>query len=243
VNHGQLNILFFFANIMITRIFLKISWLWRICSLWALFFLTQYPMLAQDCDFLFTDSKSNSIYLGIDNRVRLKSFPLGANLVLQTDNGMVFKAEDDFFVLIPVRPGRILLRAINIVASCDTMLVCSSEMIVSRFPQPALVIDSIRYSDGADISIAKLLMADSVGIYFTDDIIGIDEWYKVSGFTLGYFYGNYFISYESESNRFTEPMREALRKLFPGNEITFRFELKSNSDITMKRPIMKFRLH
>jgi hypothetical protein len=210
-----------------------------VVSIW-IFLLFFAGLFAQDYDtvnIIAKQSRSNVLYVGIDNVILFPTLNQDS-IFLTTTNGMIFR-DSGRFVIIPEKPGYARILVYKLGLQKDSLVIGTNKLQTRRFPKPELLIDNLKLNDVQQIPKGLLLSADSINIQFSDDIIGIDNWYSIKGFTFGYIYGNHYLSFENEGNRFNKESKKSMYNLRPGDEIIIRVWLESNMNLSIRRPIFK----
>ena len=145
-------------------------------------------------------------------------------------------------LIIPDRPGKVRL-TLRGITNKDTSEIGYFYFKVFGIPEPKLTLNTIPIESPCSIPKKALLDCDSLGIYFSKDIIGSENWVKVSKFTLGYNYGGFYISHVNLSNKITLNTKQILSQLGPDREITIRPTIISEGNVARELPIYKITIY
>jgi hypothetical protein len=198
-----------------------------------------------DTGLIVTKSSLNGcLYSGIDNLLKID--PLLENnfdtILLESNNGKTFPDTNNLILIIPNRPGKVRLTLMG-VKYRDTVELGYFYFPVLGIPEPKLTLNNIPIETPCIIPKKVLMNCDSLGVYFSKDIIGSDNWVKISRFTLGYNYVGFYISHLNPSNKFTLNTKQILNQLGPDREITIRPTIESESKVTKYLPIYKITIY
>jgi len=163
------------------------------------------------------------------------------NIIITTDNGHVFH-DEGMYCIIPATYGILNLDLFQVINE-DTVLLLSKKFPAFEVPPPVLKIGNYKVTELEELSWSILMNCDSIGIFISDDIIGAEDWVYIEKFTFGYQYGSYYVSHSSRGNKFTEEIKEAIKKLKPGQEISIRVWLGSKGSIVREIPIYRVRIY
>jgi len=185
------------------------------------------------------NSRANILYVGIDNELSIRGISDTRNLLLEIDNGMIIRDNQRFYA-IPKKPGDAKISLYR-KSESGKEFIKDQILQVNPFPKPRLKINGVIVGQDESIPKAMLMHSDSLGlgIYYTDDIIGIESWYKVASFTMGYVYGNHYMSKRGRGNRLNDECKELLKTVPPNSELVIRMIIESNDIITETRPIFR----
>lgn len=183
------------------------------------------------------NSKQNILYQGIDNPLKINT-ENNENLIIKTNNGIVYK-DNGVFVAIPSKIHETELKIFETNENQDTILIYRAFLQTIRFPMPLLKLGDKVFDEMKEIDRNFLIQCDTIGIFFTDDIIGIENWYKITSYSFGYIYGNHYISFDINGNILDINTKKRLLSLSSGTEIIIRVTIISNSNISIKRPIFR----
>jgi hypothetical protein len=206
----------------------------------------QYRLGKQiDSGLIVTQSSYKGyLYSGIDNFLKIdpllkKDFD---TLIIKINNGKIYSDTNDLILVIPDRPGKVRLTVTGI-SKTDTIEVGYFYFVVYGIPEPKLTLNTISIESPCTIPKKALMDCDSLGIMFSQDIIGSDKWVKVSKFTLGYNYGGFYISHLNPSNKFSLKTKQILSQLGPDREITIRPTIVSEGNVSRELPIYKITIY
>lgn len=188
-------------------------------------------------------SVKNQLYVGIDNPLVLNigAEKLPENYSLSSSNGIVFFDSTEF-VTIPSRSGisRIIVSEIK---NNDTILVGYRFFKVINVPDPMLRIDTLIFSEEDNVYRHFLLNADSLGIFFTNDIPGSENWFRIIRYTIGYIYGGLYRSYEFKGNKISNKVKEIINTLGPGKEIIIKPYVEGEGNLNKELPIYRLKIY
>jgi hypothetical protein len=184
------------------------------------------------------------LYSGIENFLKIdtslnKKYD---TIIINSNNGKIFPDTNNLFIIIPNRPGKVRL-TLKGVSYRDTLQLGYFYFIVFGIPEPKLTLNNIPIETPCNIPKKVLLDCDSLGIFFSNDIVGSDKWVKISKFTLGYNYGGFYISHINPSNRFTPNTKQILNQLGPDREIMIRPTIESTGNISKELAIYKITIY
>jgi hypothetical protein len=194
------------------------------------------------CDTInIVNSHHNFLYIGIDNKLHVETETAGySDLFIESDNGAVFKTED-CFVAIPSKKGKTKL---TVYKGEDKKHKIMEESFLTLFiPAPVLTINEKKMDNIKEVDKQFLYQSDSLGIYFTNDIVNVDSWYDISGYSLGYVYGNHYLSYDYDGKKICKEAKEAIQKIPQGHEIIIRLELSTEWDLSIKGPVFRAKVY
>ncbi len=199
--------------------------------------LSQSPIEKSGDTILAANSINNILYIGIDNVIELNHVGHADQLIMTTDNGRIYK-EGNTFTCIPKTKGASKLQLYKATEQ-DTVLVKEEKFPTLYLQEPVVTLDTIKTRGMNQVSKQFLLQCDSVGIYITNDIIDIDSWYTVTGFTFGYVYGSHFISTYNRGKQIGDKVKGYIKKMPPGHELTIRVELITEWELSIKGPVFR----
>ena len=216
-----------------------------------LFFLYITPVNCQfkygsslaDSILIIANSKSSTLYVGIDNPIELN---LGINehfenFYLFTNNGYTF-IDSMRFIVIPTRSGlsRIVLMKLN---GNDTIIIGQRFYNVKTVPEPKLQIDTFQYDAKSSVLKSRLLAADSISIYVSSDIENSGRWFKVTRFTIGFIYGGLYRNHDNPGNRITYETKLLINNLGPGKEVIFKVFAEGEGNLIVEVPVYRLELY
>ncbi len=209
---------------------------------WILKGQYRYGANLSDSIFKLTLSRSNTLYAGIDNPVEIDidDNERFEDYILETTNGVVVY-DSLRFITIPVRSGLSRLVLSKIEAN-DTILKGHRFYRVKNVPDPLLRIDTICYDETSDIYKRQLLQSDSISIFFSPDIIDSENWFKITGYSIGYIFGGFYRSYSFEGDQISSAAKSVVMRISPGKIIVFRITAESEGNIKKEMPVYRLRL-
>jgi hypothetical protein len=183
-----------------------------------------------------TSSKSGVLYLGVENTAECSQVDFNL-LNIKTNNGISFKDEKRFIIM-PSNVGTAIISLYK-----DSEFIDSIHVEVKRVPQPQLKLNGYVLDEKLPLNLLFLKTATELDIYFDDDLVGINKWYNVSGFSFGYVYGGHYMSFDNQGKIFNSKVIDSFRNVMPDTEIIFRVTLESSSEFSIKRPIFRFKVY
>jgi hypothetical protein len=209
---------------------------------WILKGQYRYGENLSDSIFNLVLSRSNTLYAGIDNPVEIEinDNERFEDYILETTNGVVLY-DSLRFITIPVRSGLSRLVLSKIEAN-DTILKGHRFYQVKNVPDPLLRIDTICYDETSDIYKRQLLQCDSISVFFSSDIMGSENWYKITEYSIGYIFGGFYRSYTFKGNQFSNAAKSVIMRISPGKIIVFRIIAESEGNIRKELPVYRLRL-
>lgn len=189
-------------------------------------------------------SKTGILYRGIDNYIQIAPFLQAKydTILVVSNNGKVFYEKDNTLLVIPSRLGKIRLMLTGISGN-DTISLGYSCFAVQGVPEPRLTIDDIPINTHCIIPKRALIDCDSLGIYFSQDIVGSEKWLKVTRFILGYSYGGFFVSHINPSNVFSKETKIIINQIGPDREIGILAIVEGEGELTKKLPVYKITIY
>jgi len=189
-------------------------------------------------------SRKGFLYCGIDNYLQVDySLATGCDsFILCSTNGLLLNDTLDKFISIPERSGNARL-SIHCLIDKDTFTLGYRYFTVIYVPNPCLTLNDRPISSPISLSKYAFLSCDSLGIYFSDDIYGSENWMRITDFTIGYNYGEFYISHLNITNKITAQTREIINRLGPDHEISIMFRVESQGKIQKQLPIYRINLY
>ena len=161
---------------------------------------------------------------------------------LATSNGHVFRDTNNMGLIIPEKAGKLRL-SVLCTNGQDTILNGYKYFHVKEIPDPQLTIDASPIPSYAVIKKNVLLSCDSLGVYFSDDIIGSCNWMTVTGFILGYNYGGFYVSHINPTNKLSRETKELINRIGPEEEISIRTSIEYEGKIKKELPIYRIQIY
>ena len=189
------------------------------------------------------NSKSNMLYEGIDNPLAIR-FPdedsKKLKYLFKTHNGIIFQS-DSYYVTVPKNSGRAFISTF-LITETDTILIGKKEFAVQKVPLPSLKFGGVVIQDQSVIDRGILLRPDSVKVYFSDDIIGSENWCTAEHFNIGYSFGGRYISIDNKGPLLTRKTREFISKLKSNENVVIKVTNINCSLIYKNLPLVRFKL-
>jgi hypothetical protein len=198
-----------------------------------------------DSGLIVTQSSHKGfLYSGIDNFLKIDPslYENYDTLIIRSNNGKIFSDTNNLFLIIPDRPGKVRLTLIGL-NDKDSISVGYFYFTVFGVPEPKLTLNNIPIATPCSIPKKVILDCDSLGVYFSKDIVGSENWVKIARFTLGYNYGGFYVSLLNPSNKFTSNTKEIINQLGPYREITIRPTIESEGMVFKDLPIYKITIY
>jgi hypothetical protein len=204
----------------------------------------RYGLELSETSIVSLSSKKGYLYAGIDNYLMLDSSLVNNSIftALGTSNGQVFMDTNNVGLIIPEKAGKLRLSLICTDGS-DTVLNGYKYFHVKDIPDPQLTLDSIPIPSNAAIKKNVLLSCDSLGIYFSDDIIGSSHWMIITGFILGYNYGGFYVSHINPTNKLSKETKELINRIGSEEEISIRTTIEYECKIKKELPIYRIQIY
>jgi hypothetical protein len=191
------------------------------------------------------NSKSNRLYTGIDNVIYFISNGISYDSLFFTcSNGPVYEDEGIYYCH-PVRSGRARIGVYGLSTSLnktDTVQIAYCDFVVQSLPAPSIKIDGTIIKDLLPVQKNFFVNNDSLSIFYSDDIIGSNEWLEVESFTIGYAVSGYFKSFYNDGRILTEANKQIVYRLRPGTELSIKVKVSNPDDITINLPVVKLQI-
>ncbi len=183
------------------------------------------------------------LYAGIDNpvEINLDDDEDIEEYILEASNGIVFY-DSLRFITIPVRSGisRLILSKVE---GNDTILKGHKFFHVKSVPDPLLKIDTSCFGEVSVIRKQQLLYADSISIFFSSDIDGSENWFKIKEYSIGYIFGGFYRSYTFQGNQISNATKHVINRISPGKVIVFRVTAESDGKVQKELPVYRLKLY
>ncbi|MBN1598055.1 MAG: hypothetical protein JW894_07155 [Bacteroidales bacterium] len=204
----------------------------------------RYGIQLDENTMTVVSSRGGNLYSGIDNYFRISEVITEDydTVLVHSTNGAPLPDSNDLVLLIPNRPGKVRLTYYG-VSGYDTTTIGYQHFMVRRVPEPKMLIDDRPISTPGIIAKRYLLYCDSLGVYFSDDIIGSEYWLRVKEFTLGYNYGGFHVSHLNPSNKMTLRTRQILYRIGPDRTISIKLTVEAEGDIMRELPIYRLTIY
>lgn len=203
----------------------------------------RYGESLSDSVFNLAHSRSNILYAGMDNPVEIgiSEHENIEDFILETSNGIVFY-DSLRFITIPVRSGLSRLVLLK-VEDNDTILQGHRFFQVKNIPDPLLKIDTSFFDETSEIYKRQLIQSDSISVFFSSDIIGSENWFKIKEYSIGYTFGGFYRSYSFKGNRITDAAKIIINRISPGKVVVFRITAESEGNIMKELPVYRLKLY
>jgi hypothetical protein len=191
------------------------------------------------------DSNNNFLYSGIDNNLNI-IFPneeLSHNrVILKTNNGKIFK-NDGGWLTIPGHSGRSFISIYLITLNSDSLIIGKKEFIVKQVPVPVLKLHENIIKDSAILNHKIFYTADSLKLYFTDDLSASNNWFQIKNFTIGYSFGGKYVSVDNEGAVFSTKSLELISKMEINQQLVINITSITPTGILKYLPLIRFRVY
>lgn len=187
-------------------------------------------------------SLQNVVFKGIDNPFILNTskFPDGVDSIstngqclLESEGGILFHGQGD--------KGPDVLY-VNIWPGNDAPLI-RKEFIIRTIPEACIYFGHSGISQTHVLLKKDIISADSVYVLYGHEISESGSWMKVEHFSIGYSYGNYYITKENRGNKVENSIRNLLLGMRPGQEITMRLLLQGNGSMEKEVTDLRFKVY
>ena len=199
---------------------------------------SRYGYLLPDLSIVSTTSLSNTFYTGIDNRlsIYIENTENFDTLLLKCNNGTIYF--DSTYFVIPHRAGNLRIEAHGITnQNIDTLGF--SNFKVLALPSPKIAFDTSIIKQNMKLSRESFIMADSLFIIFSDDIIGSKYWAQIKEFSIGFNYGGYFIGESSNNNAITEQMKQLVATRGSGRWFSIKVITHTGTSLLLTHPMYR----
>ena len=205
----------------------------------------RYGIALEDTSLVCISSLEGVLYSGIDNYVRVDSslYADCDEIYLETTQGIAMKDTNNLFLVIPERPGKVRVSLLCKNESGEEEVARYQLFHVRNLPEPQLTLDTIPISNPSYIAKNVLIRCDSLGVYFSDDLVGSSEWLSITEFQLGYTYGGFHVTHKNETNKISEETKSILNQLGPDHEISIRTTVRAMGNVRKQLPIYRIRIY
>lgn len=188
------------------------------------------------------NSYSNTLYLGIDNEIKLseKFFPY-KNILVECSSGMAME-DSPFYLVYPSKTGAAIISVYQW-DNGDTNLVLKKAFNVQAVPAPAVSIRHVPLNTIKEITKNELLKEGKFEVHFSDDIIDDHDWFSIKEITMGYPVGQLYKTLSCPGPKFSNEMINAITKLLPGKEVSFAFILAGQGDLYKRVSPIKIKVY
>jgi hypothetical protein len=197
-----------------------------------------------DNSIITLSSAKGVLYSGIDNFIKVNPDLISDydTIYIESNNGKVASDSNDLVLIIPNRPGKVRLTLSGIKFN-DTTEIGYKYFTVYGIPQPMLTINNIPVNTPCTIPRKAMIECDSLGIFFSNDIAGSENWLKISKFVLGYNYGGFYISHINQGNILSNETKNILNTIGPDREISIRLTTISEGMVFKELPIYRITVY
>lgn len=189
-------------------------------------------------------SKSNLLYNGIDNFLRLQ-FPDEASkkfhYYVKSHNGIVTRT-DSGYVVVPKFAGRAFISVFMITSHKDTLILGKKEFKVVNLPLPTVKVGDVVINSESVVDRKTFFSGNALKVFFTDDIPNSDTWCNVLYFNLGYSFGGSYVSVDNNGALPSKETIDFIKKIRSGQEITIKVVNISSSIVVKDLPLVRFRM-
>lgn len=174
-------------------------------------------------------SFSNTLYLGIDNllKINCNNLPI-KSIKLKTNNGYIFREDECNYLLIPSKAG---WADLEISSSLDSNFIFKKRMKVVKLPKPYPLIGFKKLTDSVVLTKKELLETKKFRVESTADIRQEANFYEINDFSIGYTIGRMYMKKTSQSDELTTEMQNIIKSFYPGQMITIQFYIRSEGDL------------
>lgn len=188
------------------------------------------------------NSHSNSLYAGIDNYVEINRKTIKyKQIIVEVAKGMVMEDENLYIVMVG-RPGTTTISLYQY-DNGDTLLFAKKTMIVKAVPAPFISFNGKNLNELTYITKSDLKKNKNFEVHLSNDFVEDSEWFKIQSFTIGYTYGQQYISKTCEGASLTNEIISILDRLAPGKEIVFAFILEGSGDMFKRLEPIRLKLY
>lgn len=187
-------------------------------------------------------SLQNVVFKGIDNPFVLNTskFPNGVDSItmnghcfMEPGGGLIFHGEGEKgpdVLYVNIWPGN----------GASTI---RKEFIITTIPEACIYFGHSGISQTHVMLKKDIISADSVYVLYGHEISESGTWMKVEHFSIGYSYGNYYITKENRGNKVENSIRNLLLGMRPGQEITMRLLLQGSGSMEKEVTDLRFRIY
>jgi hypothetical protein len=189
-------------------------------------------------------SSKDILYNGIDNRLRLdqKVFYGFDTLLLHSNNGSILIDTLNTYLCYPEKVGSLWLTVYSILNN-DTAMLGFKYFLVENIPEPLLTLNNRPIKTPITLPKSTLISCDSLGVFFSEDLKGSENWMTITEFSLGYSYGGYYVSHNNPSNKLSKSTKDIISKLGPEKELSIRPVVRSEGKVMKQLPIYRITIY
>lgn len=184
------------------------------------------------------------LYMGIDNYLIIKKNNLAPaeNYYLKSNNGTVIPDSNGLFLAIPIRTGKARID-VFLINRHDTEFAGYQYFTVKRLPDPKMTINNVPINTPTTLSRIALMNCDSLGVYISADIPGSENWYRITEFTFGYYYGGFYVSHKNSSNILSTQTKNIISVTGPNREITIWPKIECEGKVKLELPVYRITIY
>lgn len=186
-------------------------------------------------------SRNNYLYAGIDNIIKINdTISTHENCIVKATDASVFRSDtnNSYYRVIPDKTGLITFE-IYYAYEKDTIMIISDDVKCIYLPAPLLTINGNVIRNSV-IDRRMLNKANKIGLFITNDIVDIDQWFDVVGFKFGLDFEGKYNMYHNIGNICSRETKSIMSNLYPGSEIIFNVSVKSKTDVLIRGRTYKF---
>ena len=199
-------------------------------------------LLLHFADTLFSAiSIENVIYAGIDNKIIFRKECFEDEYISLSSENASIVSEDTSFII-----------RVDKAAAPEVTLILSNRdfkhQVCKRFgikglPVPHVFIGHTNISETQVLQKADIQSADSTYLFYGNTIANNCDWLRIKRFSIGYNYGNYYISNDNEGNRIGSKVRSILYGLKPGQEVSLTIVVEGLGQIEKVISTIHFKVY
>ena len=199
--------------------------------------LNSTPVQIND-EFYSLNSKSNTIYLGIDNAIYIpEKYRNKPEYVFATDNGFL-SIDTGIINIIPRRLPDLHIYVYRLNGT-DSVLVLKERYFTNYIPRPCVTLANKCITNYEKIDRKFFIENPKLGIFVSDDISGANNWIKINRLTLGFVFSSVYKSYETNGDTLSEEMKKVLMYVKPGQQIDIKVSIETLGEMMMYLPVYK----
>lgn len=187
-------------------------------------------------------SYNNYLYAGIDNYIEInpKLLPY-KNILIEVEKGMAMPDNGNYMIMVG-KPGTTVI-SIYQYDKGDTLLVYKKAMTVKAVPAPYVTFNGVKLEELEYINKKQLNVTAEFKVEVSEDIIDDEDWFTIKTITVGYPYGQQYVTKTCNGPRLTKEIIDDLTMLSPGKEIAFAFTLTASGDVYKRIQPVRIKLY
>lgn len=206
----------------------------------------EYPPCAayneSETDTISTlNSYSNTLYVGIDNILKVNKNILRFPFRVTTNNGIIYEDNSNYYIM-PERLGTSII-SIYPKANVNAPPVLQKTFFVKRLPQPQLSLCDLLLYKVKEVDRNFLLNCDKLDVFYTDDLKNSNNWLKIIRINMGYSYGSFFVEHSSVNNIITGQMKNLMRKIPPNEYLIITVTCINKDNVKMVLPSCNLKVY